>query len=60
MSTKHTPGPDQKPWGQMTAEERADAYFDASLRIHDIDWYRFHGVDPRDAQGVAAGSRSCD
>ena len=46
-----TPGP----WQTLSADERARIYQDASLRIHDIDWYRFHGVDPRDVSAKAIG-----
>ena len=35
------------PWNTLSDDERARIYQDASLRIHDIDWYRFHGIDPR-------------
>jgi hypothetical protein len=51
---EHSPG--LKPWNQMTDKERADAYYEASTRLHNIDWYRFHGVDPRQAQSVGATS----
>lgn len=50
MSAQHTPRP--KPWNELTVAERADIYAEASLRIHDIDWYRFHGIDPRPTAAV--------
>jgi hypothetical protein len=36
-----------KPWTQMTYEERAAVYYEYSLKVNDIEWYRFHGMDPR-------------
>lgn len=50
MSGQHQPRP--KPWAAMSDGERTAAYADASLRIHDIDWYRFHGIDPRPTAAV--------
>lgn len=44
MNAQHMPGP----WNTLSDDERARIYQDASLRIHDIEWYRFHGIDPRD------------
>lgn len=49
MSAQHTPGP----WASLSYAERARAYQDASLRLHNIDWYQFHGIDPRDTTANA-------
>lgn len=40
-----------KPWSQMTYAERADIYYEYALKVYDIDWYMFHGVDPRQGKG---------
>jgi hypothetical protein len=48
MSAQHTPGP----WSTLSDDERARIYQDASLRINDIEWYRFHGIDPRPTAAV--------
>ena len=36
-----------KAWDQMSYEERAAVYYEYALKVHNIDWFMFHGVDPR-------------
>lgn len=36
-----------KPWNQMTYEDRANVYYEYALKVNNIEWYRFHGMDPR-------------
>ena len=36
-----------KAWNQMSHEERAAVYYEYALKVNDIDWFMFHGMDPR-------------